>query len=211
MYNDQRLITFGCSLTYGHGLEDCINIRTKEPGKTPSKFAYPQILKEKLGFKDVVNLSTCGSSNKYIAEKILSFDFYPNDVIIVQWSYLQRWHLWIDMEQNKDAHFGFLNNGRLEKGFYAYYFDDETSYIENTFVIDLAFLHLKQLGNKFYMTWGHKKGTENIFVKHTNFLESNIGLTRNKFPLALDDSHPGPGAHRAHAEDLIAETEGFTI
>ena len=42
-----RLVAFGCSYTYGHGLPDCIMAKGRA-GKRPSKFAWPYLLAKKL-------------------------------------------------------------------------------------------------------------------------------------------------------------------
>jgi len=208
MFEDSRLITFGCSLTFGHGLEDCYNYETREPGPNPSKFAYPNIVKDKLGFKELINLSKCGASNKYIAEQVISFDFLQNDVILIQWSFIERWHWWVDMQDNKQVHLGPWQKGKLAKDFYKYYWDEETSAIDNALVIDYTHLYLEKLDNKFYTMIG--SNTVKAPVQHAKFLPCVFSEHRG-VDLALDKSHPGPKAHKTFAEELIIETEGFTI
>ena len=46
-WKDYKLVTFGCSYTYGHGLPDCIMAKGRA-GKRPSKFAWPYLLAKKL-------------------------------------------------------------------------------------------------------------------------------------------------------------------
>jgi hypothetical protein len=43
-----RIIAFGCSYTYGHGLPDCLDDDKITQGPTHSNLAYPSILAEKL-------------------------------------------------------------------------------------------------------------------------------------------------------------------
>jgi hypothetical protein len=43
-----RIIAFGCSYTYGHGLSDCLDNDMMTQGPTHSNLAYPSILAEKL-------------------------------------------------------------------------------------------------------------------------------------------------------------------
>src|SRR6056297_1465073 len=78
-----RLITFGCSHTYGQGLSDC-RVNTYEPGPTPSKFAWPQVLADKLNL-ECVNMSEPGTSPKRNWYSITNFDFNEDDIVIVKW------------------------------------------------------------------------------------------------------------------------------
>jgi hypothetical protein len=51
---NDRLIAFGCSNTYGEGLEDCWIPEFRKHGPKPSKVAWPQILADKMG-RECVN------------------------------------------------------------------------------------------------------------------------------------------------------------
>jgi len=86
--NMSRLITFGCSHTYGHGLEDCLT-DNNEPGQHPSKFAWPEILGKMMALS-TVNMSEPGSSNLAILYEILNFKFQKDDCVMVLWSHLDR-------------------------------------------------------------------------------------------------------------------------
>ena len=83
-----RLVTFGCSFVYGHGLPDCYNT-DGSAGPNPSKFAWPQLLADKLGY-ECVNLSRCGSGNFEIFLKVLQTEFLPDDLVIIAWSFFPR-------------------------------------------------------------------------------------------------------------------------
>lgn len=85
-----RLIAFGCSNTYGVGLKDCYDAEWGgSKDLPPSKFAWPEKLAEILGV-ECVNASRGGSSNREIWWKIINFDFQPDDVIAVLWSFPDR-------------------------------------------------------------------------------------------------------------------------
>jgi len=85
----KRLITFGCSHTFGHYLPD-------EQGSPnthldpPSKFAWPFLLSNKLGYSECYNEAQCGASNIEILNKLIMFNYAEHDVVIVLWSYLKR-------------------------------------------------------------------------------------------------------------------------
>ena len=68
-----RVIAFGCSFTFGHGLPDCFN-PPKNPGKAPSKYAWPSLVANELNVK-CINKSLPGSSNKRIWHNIGKFKF----------------------------------------------------------------------------------------------------------------------------------------
>lgn len=76
--------TFGCSLTYGHGLKDC-----KSPGMEknpkPSIYAWPKVIEEISG-KTVENWSRYGSSVKYAAFVATNkINWKENDCAIFLW------------------------------------------------------------------------------------------------------------------------------
>ena len=60
----KRLVTFGCSLTYGHGLADCYLPNGRE-GPEPSIQAWPKLVSNKLRI-EVDNRGIPGGSNKEI-------------------------------------------------------------------------------------------------------------------------------------------------
>lgn len=88
-----RLIAFGCSFTYGHGLKDCcfdgIKHHKIDVMHTPSKFAWPQIAADMLDL-ECVNCSVSGTGNKQILYNIVNFEFKPNDIVVPMWTYFCR-------------------------------------------------------------------------------------------------------------------------
>ena len=87
-----RLIAFGCSHTYGHGLPDCF-IPPHRPGTDPSKLSWPYPLGELLNSTETItSVKTClpGASNIEILYKVINFNFQPDDVIVVMWSHTFR-------------------------------------------------------------------------------------------------------------------------
>jgi hypothetical protein len=84
-----RLITFGCSLTYGHGLPDCV-IDGKFPGPVPSSLAWPKLISEMMN-RECVNMAKPGSSNDKIMHAIINFEnFTKDDHVIILWSFVHR-------------------------------------------------------------------------------------------------------------------------
>lgn len=84
-----RLVAFGCSHTYGHGLSDCNIPLINGPGPKPSKFAWPELVGQELNL-EVVNMGKSGASNLEILSRILDFEFLETDLVIVQWTHTIR-------------------------------------------------------------------------------------------------------------------------
>ena len=83
-----RLITFGCSYTYGEGLPD-VKLNLLRNPKAPSKLSWTKILSDELGL-ELVNVSFPGSSNTEILYNILTFNFQPDDIVVVMWTHCVR-------------------------------------------------------------------------------------------------------------------------
>ena len=82
-----RIVAFGCSNTYGHGLSDCTVEGTDKAGPVASKFAWPALVDSN---KPYLNLSKPGSSNKQIAMDCLAQEFIETDIVIFVWTYAVR-------------------------------------------------------------------------------------------------------------------------
>jgi len=87
-----NLFTFGCSFTYGHGLEDCYDKNTNGPGPNPSKFAWPHLLGNKTGLV-TINRGKPGAGNATILSNIMESHtaFSANDTVIILWSFQSRY------------------------------------------------------------------------------------------------------------------------
>lgn len=82
----KRILAFGCSFTYGIGLEDC-HERTDKFDKDlkPSQYAWPALLKDLTGLP-VVNRAMPAASNLEILWDILATEFQEGDIAIIMWS-----------------------------------------------------------------------------------------------------------------------------
>jgi hypothetical protein len=114
-----RIITFGCSFTYGQGLPDCdpaYTFRNTLLTNTanPSKFGWATLLGEKLGL-EVVNLGEPGISNTEILYNLLEFRYQPNDIVIVMWSNYPRDIMFTKGFVSKNTNTRFSN---LKRGFF---------------------------------------------------------------------------------------------
>jgi hypothetical protein len=84
-----RLVFFGDSFTYGHGLDDCLLDIDNQPGPNPSKLGWAAQLSESLGLPNL-NRSVPGSSNQHMFLTMRMTELSKDDIVIVQWTYDQR-------------------------------------------------------------------------------------------------------------------------
>jgi len=90
-----RLLTFGCSFVYGLGLPDT-------DGQGPSDLSWPSILAKKLK-RECVNLSFPGVGNLEILMKVLSTTYEPDDLVVVSFSYFDRYAEYEFTDKNGNA------------------------------------------------------------------------------------------------------------
>ena len=204
-----RLITFGCSYTYGTGLEDCFTPPLGS-GPIPSKFAWPQLVANDLNM-DCVNMSSPGSSNKEILNTLLNFKFDSSDVVIVMWTFLERWCILKDSEISNRS-FSF-NNSNLED-IMQYDKVFTTTDLQLDFIYRANFVKL-YLDNKNLKNYHLSVHPPFCFPKvmpvwnNVDFVDINLSLISSWTPKALDTGnfggHPGPDAHRIVAVGLCDE------
>jgi len=110
-----RLVAFGCSYTYGHGLPDCLMAKGRA-GRKPSKFAWPHLLAKKLD-KQLYNAGIPGASNKLIMDTVINFPLKPTDTVVILWTYLNRHcilsHKKLEPGSKLDNEVSVLPNGNL--------------------------------------------------------------------------------------------------
>lgn len=186
-----RLVTFGCSLTYGAGLEDCM-LHDGSPGPAPSKFAWPSCLGKDLNV-EVVNNSEPGSSNFQILHSILNFDFSLGDRVIVMWSYVDR-----DMVYTDDGirPIGAWQRDKIISHWLALHnFTDRA--IKTWYCIHHASLHLKHLNLKYHNCIVDLKPLLKYKPKwfHEHVFDVDVQKIKT-IDLAQDNMHPGPTAHK---------------
>jgi hypothetical protein len=207
-----RLIAFGCSNTYGHGLVDCF-IPPGAAGPIPSKFAWPQLVANELNM-DCINMALPGSSNKEILNTLLNFKFDVTDVVIVMWAYIERWCIlnddtsvsriaWSDMRKNYDLTMQ-----------YDKIFTLEDLQIDFIYRANFAKMYLdnKNLKN-YHLSAAPIECCPKVMPVWNAVNISKIDLTYiSQFvPRALDaglggnTGHPGPEAHQIVAAGLIEE------
>jgi hypothetical protein len=206
-----RLITFGCSLTYGHGLQDCWDNDTQSPGGYCSKLAWPSKLAKDLGVK-CINTSFPGASAKETLFKIQNFNFLSDDIAVVLWTYPQRsCNINVDSidSTNKEADsVAFTRyvpggeDGVKIKTFYSLY-NETDSMIDYYTRIEYANLYFNSVGIRAFHFIPEQRYLKNFSWLTATIQPVYFGQIKTQFPLALDDLHPGKLAHYKFAEDIF--------
>jgi len=212
-----RLIVFGCSYTYGHGLQDCIASNGSGPGLYPSKFAWPQLVANVANL-ECINQSDPGSSNQQILWQIERFNFEVNDTVIIHWSFCNRaMYRTIKNDIVKIMpHYSKSKGLVLAKKYYA--LENELNMYDKTRIfLNYANYKLKNIGIKKIINFSPilEPNMEQIITNlnlQYDFKTDDINLVhyhkKNLFPdadTALDNSHPGPKTHQRFAEYILGE------
>jgi len=203
-----RLITFGDSFTYGHGLSDCHVPEKNWQGPNPSKFAWPQILGDMLGI-EVINKSICGSSNIQILKEILTFDsFQKTDTVIIGWTFnlrdciFNKNILGVESELRVSA---WHNDSDIVKNYFSVHNDHDLSVRTGLYIHHAeSYLKTKEVTqfqfSALHQGWYNTDGLP-IFIKDPEHFISGRIIDHNT-DIALDNSHPGPVSHSNAAKKL---------
>ena len=196
-----RLVAFGCSFTYGHGLPDCYDGKIG-CGPTPSNFAWPRLLANKLGYT-FANMGKPGAGNTEILWRLLNFNFEVDDVCVIMWSYFNRSDFFRysnDIEGKRIE-----RNDRLldeEKSVF-----NENNNITNLLAMSHAAYYLDSLNISSHACIGaySPKFADDIVlhdrIKITN-LDLSFSMASYVVDTALDGRHPGIQSHKLIAERL---------
>jgi hypothetical protein len=193
-----KLVTFGCSHTYGHGLPDC-HIEPNMPGPKPSEFAWPNLLAQKLKL-DVVNLSAPGIGNLHMLWKLLNYKFDNDDICIIAWTYFYRVPFSILTFNPKDNIFDpGVHDGtkKIKPGD----IDSVNISIQNHLILHHAHLYLesKNINHYFVIIPHHEHKEKCPDVLQVPVLK-DISTRTMAIDLALDNSHMGILSHKKIAD-----------
>lgn len=185
-----RLVAFGCSFTYGHGLPDCF-VPPNNPGPMPSNLAWPSLLGKKLEKSTVVNNADPGASNLQILWKILNYEFQTDDLCVIYWSFYNRLDfIRLDLDSAKTHR---LQLEDFDKNFLARPGYTEHNAIRNFLMIHHAALFLEGKGIPYFFL---DRRSVDIGVKFPEHLKPKYYDDTQfdqafKIDLALDNAHPG--------------------
>lgn len=182
----KRLVSFGCSYTYGGFLKD------------PLVESWPHHLAQHFGV-NFKNMAKPGSSNLEILWDIMNYRFQPDDWVFVMWTHFPRTIIF-----NATGRHERIGPWRQEQALYENwlsYNNDTSINIKNWITIDHATLHLEREGIDYRMIIGGNPDERNSFplcIKPRNFLD----LEFVNYDFASDLSHPGPESHKILAEKI---------
>ena len=212
-----RLITFGCSHTYGHGLEDCL-LEDNRPGPIPSKLAWPNHLGNMLG-REVINMSRPGASNLEILCNILKFDFQDTDIVVILWTDYARDLIFLPYPTTING-LGFMpigswmtlkDDGVDVESWLNIHTDYDLQTRSMLYVHHAeSYLNNKNIKNKsFFVSQRNPGGGVSNDITYPEFLKFNNSvdvylwdIMFSFYDLALDGSHPGPIAQQKLAEEI---------
>jgi hypothetical protein len=198
-----RLVAFGCSLTYGYGLPGCYNIRTEDQGIFPSKLAWPYLL-AKLLDKKSTNLSDSGCSNKDIWNRVVNFKFKKNDTVIILWTYRYRNSV---LKDKHTAHYikpYDVENDIISKNYYEHIFEDYDATMMTRLFISQVNYFLKEKNINTYNLVIDKVDTNLLTLSDNTIPHIPVYFKDffNNYPKGVDGDHPGVEAHADFAKEI---------
>ena len=199
-----RLVTFGCSLTYGQHLPAQF---PRDGTDVAHSLAWPNLVAHSMGLQ-VHNLSQPGSSNKKIWYDAHGFEPLPQDIVIVQWSFLKRWCLihgpnhtqdigpWVENEQALHYYKHLYSLYDLVVDFYLRVRDVQQRFAHSTV------LHIAP---PYYLGAGAVDELVQIpggIGRHPEFIDVPNIWQKHLPDRARDKWHPGPNTHKLYAERI---------
>lgn len=220
-----RIISFGPSEMFGHGLEDCFT-PPNSPGHNPSKFAYPSLVANQLNF-ECINLSSPGCGSLDILLKILNFNFDLTDIVLVQWPSLgtatlisednncinmQPWMAEDSLKilkhtvgadliryQTDKSKLSINEQLAVARDFYKIHSNRHLS-ITNCLYMDYAALYLDSKNLKKVFGGGESWNFEYSPVTDHRDMKNHSDF----LDVALDGEHPGPQWHQQIADEIVS-------
>ena len=208
-----RLVAFGCSNTYGEGLPDSWNTGDERRWKGyPSKFAWPQVLAEKMNL-ECVNLGRSASSNKFISNLIAETDFRQDDTVVVLWTFFSRSCFFQNDNTVKRILPQDIENVNLErdhrkwvKRYYKEFYTDQDAIKDGYFRVNFAKLYLDSIGIKNHhytcFTIQPTYGPDSIKPAPKWSCIDFPDIRFQNLDIALDGKHPGVDSHKQLAIDI---------
>ena len=197
-----RLITFGCSYTYGTGLPDCKNwMFDKLHNLKPSEMGWASLLADKLDL-ELINESFPGSSNTEIMYNVLKHKYKQDDVIVIMWTHYVR-----DMLFNSVHKYPFFRD-RLgpwakthKERLWAEYLSEKDYAMKSWFHIHHADLHLQKQGVKYIHYPATPKELNKYkleYVDINNYYSDGFEYVDK----ADDELHPGVESNKILADKM---------
>jgi len=211
-----RLVTFGSSTTFGQALPDTWDYKKNIPipDQGPSKYAWPQLLANKLDV-ECINLSKPGISNKEIWYTILNTKFKPDDKVIILWSTRPRWCIIKKSSIENIAPFK-IDNHKPSEYFLKYIYDECDHFIDFCLRIDYITFALMNkikllkhcIDHLAKFNSMHCLSCEMPFPKWFNSNIEKVNFVNDIleiYPKAMDNQHTGEEGNKAFADILYKD------
>jgi len=194
----QRLVAFGCSHTFGHGLKDCIT-DDNGPGDKPSRYAWPAVLASQLNCR-VINRGIPGASNLQILNAILNFKFRRSDIVVIMWADVNR-----DLIFKQDGEHRPIGSWGTDKDtkHWIMLHNDFDLLMRSWMCINHATLHLTSMNISNHSFFYRPEELKEVQPRWCSIKVNDIGvLAATQIDLALDNAHMGPIAHATIADRI---------
>jgi hypothetical protein len=209
-----RLITFGCSNTFGEALSDTIKFDNNKKfydETTPSKFAWPQVLANDLNLK-CCNLAQPGCSNKFICNKVLNTEFKNTDIVVIMWTFFSRFCFFQDDGSQKRIMIQDVTNRNISKDrviynsvFYKTFYTDYDLVNDSFLRINHIKMYLDNLNiRNFHFTCHNKNNYNDLDIDKKIPSWNKVDLIKIRFTddVADDKMHPGVLSHISTAKKI---------
>jgi len=191
----KRLVTYGCSHTFGEGVTN------------PEKNSWPAILSTKLNIP-VLNLGISGGSNRYIQHEVVNTNLGKNDIVVILWTYPDRYHFF----ENRSKHTGLINVWSESKNSKFWFKNLNNTYNEqfdNQTIVNHVNLSLLDKGVQVFNLVVERDF--NYYFKLGNVNTLDVDFTKDylkKFPRGYDGWHMGRDGNIAFASTISSLITG---
>lgn len=215
-----NLYAFGCSTTRGDALDDIWDYDKKHTicqtdDYYPSKYAWPQLLADKLNL-NCFNYGISGASNKQIWYELVKTHIKKNDTVIVQWTFIDRYYVIDHNHLSTNNQIGpwkpLIGKRQRDRqnAFYEHFHTNEDVLYDLNLRISHADQYAKQQGFKIFHTTCNMEDILFLPFNHAKILKTNIQYIQKETQSYANDrnktgGHPGILAHKVYADRLYNE------
>lgn len=199
----KRIVAFGCSITYGHGLPDCC-INVTEAGPEPSKLAWPALVAKDLNVP-VDNKGILGASNLEILYTLLQYPFAPGDIAVIMWSFASRDLLFgrkLPFRKQQLIPVGAWQTTSIARHWMMAHCNDDIA-VRSWLYLHHASLFLKDKGVTFFNFFTEIRELSKVKPKFLELQYHDVLSKSLKLDIAPDKLHPWVESHRETAERIL--------
>jgi len=179
-----RLVTFGCSHTEGVELDN------------PEKECWPAQLASALKIP-LVNHGLGGASNRLIQYSVVGFEFNKDDIVIILWTYPDRYHFFNNEEVFSDyIRINIWTDNEINKFWFKNLSSDNNENFSNRTIVNQVNLFLQNKGILTYNLVVKSELNYYFDITDCNIIDLNFESNfLKKYPKANDGWHMGKKGH----------------